>query len=210
MAQTGHLLPDGFPSPLELQSGRISELVGPVGMGLTRIGLEMLAEMSVRAPVVLVDVRGWASPAAAWEVGIDPGRLVVVRCPERTTWTAVTSALVGGVGAIYAEVPNGVRSGDLRRLAAMTRARGSGVVLRPLGDALPGGISHTRIRGTEVMWEGADRGHGRLLRRRLIVEVSGRGMGGITRSFEVEDDGESRLSVVPILATGSTRRSEVG
>ncbi len=196
--------------PLGLQRGRISELVGPAGMGLTRIGLGMLVETSRRAPVVLVDVRGWASPGAAWEAGIDPDRLVVVRCPETASWSSVTAALVGGVGALFAEVPAGVGSAGLRRLAAMARARGSGVVLRPLTGELPGGVSHTRIKGMGVTWEGPHQGHGRLMRRRLIIEVSGRGVGGMTRRFELEDDGEDRLSVVPVLATGSTRRTDVG
>ncbi|MDX1448557.1 MAG: hypothetical protein R3246_05785, partial [Acidimicrobiia bacterium] len=85
---------------LTLQPGRPVELVGPPGFGLTRIGYRMLAEPSRTAPVAILDVRGWASPLAAWETGVDAP--VFVRCADPRLWPRVAAALVEGVPALYA------------------------------------------------------------------------------------------------------------
>ncbi len=45
---------------------------------------------------------------------------------------------------------------------------------RPLRGQLPAGITHLRINGAGVSWEGVDHGHGRLRERRLALEVSGK------------------------------------
>ena len=45
------------PMVLSVQAGRVIGLVGPPGMGLTRVGLSLLAEPSRIAPVAYVDVR---------------------------------------------------------------------------------------------------------------------------------------------------------
>lgn len=190
---------------LTLQPGRPVELAGPPGFGLTRIGYRMLAEPSRSAPVVILDVRGWASPLAAWEIGVDAP--VFVRCPDPRLWPRVAAALIEGVPAMYAEVPRGIRDQDLRRLAALIRARQGRVAFRPLAGELPSGVGYLRLRSTEVRWEGADRGHGRLLRRQLVLEASGKGMAGMTRLVEVDDDGTNDLRVVSDLATRSAGRA---
>ena len=179
-----------------LQPGRITEMSGLTGMGMTRLGLGLLAEPSQRAPVVVLDVKGWLSPVAAWEMGVDSSRLVIVRCSDPQLWPQVAAALIDGVHAVYAEVPAGVRDQHLRRLAALARARRTGVALRPLGDALPSGVAHLRLRAREVRWEGAERGHGQLRRRYLVVEASGRGVAGMTRTIEMVDDGTDVMRVV--------------
>jgi hypothetical protein len=190
-----------------LQPGRPVELTGPPGFGLTRLGYRMLADPSRRAPVVVVDVRGWASPMAAWETGVDPERLVIVRCPDAQVWVKVLAALCEGVKAIYAEVPTGVKDQDLRRLGALVRARQVGLGLRPLGGGLPSGVAHLRLRPLEVHWSGNDRGHGRLGSRTLVLEASGRGVAGITRRIEVEDDGANVVRVVPGLVVGESEHA---
>jgi hypothetical protein len=179
---------------LTLRPGRVVEMVGDPGAGLTRLGLRLLAEHSRVAPVVALDVRGWISPLAAWESGVLPERLVVVRCPDHVLWPKVAAALLEGVRAVYAEVPKGVREQDLRRLGALARARRAAVVLR--GNGLPTGVSHLRLRAIGVTWEGADRGHGRLGRRRLVLEASGKGVAGIPRIIEVEDEGTDVVRLV--------------
>src|SRR3970282_409739 len=146
---------DGF---LRLRPGRITELLGVPGSGLTRLGLSLLAPPSQVAPVVVLDTRGWISPEAAWETGVIPESLVIVRCDEPRIWPKVAAALLEGVHALYAEVPAEVRDQDLRRLAALARARGVAVALRPLGGGLPGGVAHLRLRALGVTLEGADRG----------------------------------------------------
>ena len=192
---------------LSLQPGRITELVGVPGTGLTRLGLSLLAEHSRVAPVVTVDTRGWISPAAAWETGVVGERLVIVRCEDSILWPKVTAALLEGVRALYAEVPARVKDQDLRRLAALARARKTAVALRAMGNGLPSGVAYLRLRAIGVTWEGADRGHGRLTRRRLVLEASGKGAAGVTRRFEVEDEGKDSLRVVSDVVVDQARRA---
>ncbi|HZJ49180.1 MAG TPA: hypothetical protein VFD97_09145, partial [Acidimicrobiia bacterium] len=116
--------------------------------------------------------------------------------------SGVTAALLEGMAAVYAEVPDRVPDQILRRLAALARSRRAALVLHPISGDLPSGVAHLRVRGRDVIWEGADDGHGRLLRRRLILEVSGKNLP--ERIIEVEDDG-TLLSVprsVPIPSVG--------
>jgi hypothetical protein len=187
---------EGEASYLELLPGKVTELVGVLGTGLTRFGLGLLAPHSRLAPVVALDVRGWISPEAAWETGVEASNLILVRCDRLSLWPKVAAALLEGVRAMYAEVPEGVRDQDLRRLGALARARKAAVAFRPLGAGLPGGVAHLRLRGLGVTWEGADQGHGRLLRRRMMLEASGRGVAGITRRFEVDDEGTDYVRLV--------------
>ena len=184
---------DGF---LALKPGQVTELVGTAGTGLTRLGLKLLAPHSRTAPVVALDARGWISPEAAWETGVIPERLVVVRCDDQILWPRAAAALLEGVRAVYAEVPARVKERDLRRLAALARARRVAVAMRSMGSGLPGGIAHLRLRAVGMTWEGADRGHGKLKKRRLVLEASGKGVAGMSRRFEVEDEGSDVMRVV--------------
>jgi len=188
------------------RAGQVVALSGAAGSGLTRLGLGMLAEVERPGPLACLDVRGWLSPVAAWEAGIPAGRLVIVRCGDRGRWPQVVAAVCEGVPAVYAEVPAGVRDQMLRRLAALARARRTAVLLRPLAGDLPSGVAHLRIAARGVVWEGADGGHGRLRRRRLVVELAGRAAGGRTLLYEVEDDGTHPVRVVPRLAAAAESR----
>lgn len=192
---------------LRLQPGRPVELAGPPGYGMSRLGYRLLAEPSRRAPVVVLDVRGWVSPQAVWEAGVEPDKLVIVTCSDALVWPKVVAALCEGVKAVYAEVPAGVRDHDLRRLVALVRARQVGLGLRPLGGALPSGVAHLRLRPIEVRWSGNDRGHGRLGSRVLVMEAEGRGVSGISRMIEVEDDGADTVRVVSGLVVGGTEHA---
>ena len=191
---------------LDLQPGRVTELIGDPGSGLTRLGLSLLAPHSRSHTVVALDTRGLISPEAAWETGVIAERLIVVRCDTTLLWPKVTSALLEGVQAMYVEVPVRVSDRDLRRLSAIARARRVAVAMRPVGGRLPVGVSHTRLRVLGVTWEGADRGHGRLTRRRLVVEASGKGASGVVRRFEVEDEGKGSLRLVSDVVTGPAGR----
>lgn len=178
------------------------ELLGPPGMGATRLGCRMLVEPSRSAPVAVVDVRGWFSPLAAWEVGIDPDRLVVVRCPEPRMWAQLVGLLLEGMGAVMAEVPMRFREREAIRLAALARSRRARVVFRSSGTPLPSGVPYLRLRVVGSGWEGVGRGRGLLARRRLTVEISGRGVGGMSRTVEVEDVEANPVRLVSRLAVG--------
>jgi hypothetical protein len=167
----------------------------------------MIADISQRLPVVLLDVRGWLSPRAAWEAGVDSRNLVVIRCSDRRLWPQVAAAVCEGVTGLYAEVPSGVKDQDLRRLTALIRARQVRAVMRPVRGDLPTGVAHLRMRAVGISWEGAIAGHGKLDRRTLIMEVSGKGAAGITRRVELEDDGENTLRVVSRMAAPAQGRA---
>ncbi|MDX1469230.1 MAG: hypothetical protein R3258_07805 [Acidimicrobiia bacterium] len=192
---------------MRLQPGRLIEMVGVAGTGLTRLGLGLLAPHSRVAPVVVIDTRGWISPGAAWEAGVIGERLAIVRCDSHVLWPKVTAAILEGVRAVYAEVPAQVKEHDLRRLAALARARRVAVAMRSMGRGLPAGIAHLRLRALGVTWEGADRGHGKLKKRRLVIEASGKGVAGMTRRFEVEDEGTDVVRLVSDVVVDQARRA---
>ena len=186
------------PLTIAAEPGRVLGLIGGPGTGLTWFGLSLLAGHP--GMVAVVDVRGWVCPVAAWEAGIAPDRLVVVRCSDRWDWPKVTASLVEGFPVVYAEVPAHPADADLRRLGALARARNSALILRPVSGDLPTGVLHLRLEAESVQWEGVDRGYGVLLRRRLTLRASGKGARGIEQFVEVEDDGSHAVRVVPRLA----------
>jgi hypothetical protein len=194
-------------APAAVEPGRVLGLVGPPGFGLTRLGLTLLSAPSRHGLVAAVDVRGWLCPAAAWEAGIAPERLVVVRCPDKGSWAQVTAALLEGLAAVYAEVPAGMTEAVLRRLGALARARRAALILRPLRGDLPSGLAYLHLSAGEVSWEGAGIGHGRITRRRMTLRAAGKGMGGREQFLEVEDDGTDTMRVVSRLAAAEAGRA---
>ncbi len=190
---------------LRIEPGRIVGLLGSLGSGMTRVGLSLLVEPSQVAPVVVVDHRGWFSPLAAWEVGIDPESLYIVRT-QTAQWTHVMATLLGGVRAVYADVPTTVTDRDYRRLAGIARRERTAVVLRS-EQPLPAGIAHWRVTADDIVWEGSDQGHGRIERRTLNVTVGGKAVAGIERQWEVEDHGTHPVRLVAGLATSQARRA---
>lgn len=190
---------------LQVEPGRMVGLLGSLGSGMTRVGLSLLVEPSRVAPVVVVDHRGWFSPLAAWEVGIHPDALYVVRS-ETSQWTQVMATLLGGVRAVFADVPAAVSDRDFRRLAGIARREKTAVVLRS-EQPLPAGIVHWRATARDLVWEGPEQGHGRIERRVLGVSVSGKAVAGIDRYWEVEDHGTHPVRLVEGLATPPSRRA---
>lgn len=193
--------------PLSLSPGQVAGLVGSPGYGLTRIGLAMLAGHADRGPVAYVDVRGWLCPSAAWEAGIPAERLVVVRCDDLVQWGRVVATLLDGMRAIYAEVPRGAKEPALRKLAALARTRRTPMILRALDAGLPSGVAHLHFEGRQVVWEGAERGHGHLRRRRSLVVASGKAMRGMRREIELEDHGADALRLVSGMAVAERQRA---
>jgi len=187
-------------------AGATVALDAPPGFGLTRLALVMMAELT-EGPVVAVDARGWLAPPAGWEVGIDPDRLVVVRCAEPLRWSRAVAALLDGFDVVHAEIPDRIGATTIRRLAARARARRTTLLLRPLAGTVPAGVAQLRLEGVRVRWEGVDGGHGRLRRRLLTVRASGKAMGGIPRMLEIEDEGTNTLRVLPGLGAAATGRA---
>lgn len=197
----------GIESMLAPRPGRVVGLLGSPGFGLTRLGLKMLADPAITGPVAYLDVRGWLCPPAAWEAGIAPGRLVVVRCDDPVRWGRVAATVIEGVGALYAEVPRGLKDQQLRKLESLARSRRTALLLRPLHGALPSGLAFLRLTAREIAWEGTDAGHGRLTTRRLVLEAAGKAVHGMSRLVEVEDHGADDLHLVPRLAVAPAGRA---
>ena len=191
---------------LTLAPGQIAGLSGIPGSGLTRIGMALLAPYATRGPLVYLDVRGWASPMAAWEVGIEPERFVVVRSSDIVTWSRIVATLLDGVRGVYAEVPVGLRDQSLYKLAAKARTKRTPLVLRPVSGRLPTGVAHLNLEAREVLWEGTEAGHGNLTNRRSLLVASGKATRGMVRTIEVEDDGTNDLRVVPHMGTQTVGR----
>ena len=183
---------------LTMEPGKVIGLVGAPGYGLTRLGLGLLRGQP--GWVACLDVRGWISPVALWEMGVSAERVVVVRCSDSRRWPQVIAALIEGMQAVYAEVPPGVSAPLLRRLGALARSRSTPVALRPIEGDLPAGITHLRLEALEVAWVGAGQGRGRLQERHFTLAASGKGVGGIRYILEVEDDGANAMRVVSRLA----------
>ena len=198
----------GSPEPISLSlgAGQVAGLSGPPGSGLTTTGLTLLAPHAAMGPIAYVDVRGWANPAVAWEIGIAPERFVVVRNSDVVTWGRVVAALLSGTRGVYAEVPRGVRDEVLRKLAAKARTQRTPIVLRPVDGAVPSGIATLRLDARAVEWEGTDAGHGRLGTRRMVLEVSGKSVRGMRRMIEMEGHGTDDLRVVSHVGVASSRR----
>jgi len=191
---------------ITLGRGQIAGLSGMPGSGLTRIGLSLLAPYTSRGSLAYLDVRGWASPLAAWELGIEPERFIVVRTTDIATWSRVVATLLDGLCAVYAEVPRGVKDAALRTLAARAKTRRTPLVLRSLDGKIPQGVAHLQLEAREITWEGTEQGHGRLLVRRTLLDASGKATGGMERRIEVEDDGTNDLRVVSHLGTQASKR----
>ena len=188
-----------------LLPGQVGLLAGDPGLGMTRLGLVMLSDYAGAGAVAYLDVRGWLSPLAAWEVGIEPDRLVIARCGEVVRWGKAAAALLDGATAVLAEVPAGAKDASIRKLAALARNRGTTLLLRPLERAMPTGVAHLVLEASETEWSGTTGGHGRINRRRTLLTASGKAMQGMTRTIEMEDDGSNTLRVVPGVAAAETR-----
>ena len=194
------------PGMIGLEPGQVAGLTGIPGSGLTRLGLSLLLPHTSEGGLAYLDVRGWLNPAALWEMGVSPDRLIVVRCADVVVWSRVVAALLPGVRGVYAEVPSGVRDVALRQLAAKARTHRTPLVLRPLAGSIPNGVAQLRLEAHSTTWEGTDAGHGHLTRRRTLLEASGKAVRGREHTIEIEDHGTHDLRVVPPVGAHTTRR----
>ncbi|WP_051811764.1 hypothetical protein [Kitasatospora sp. MBT63] len=106
--------------------------------------------------------------AAAAELGVDLGRLVVVEA-ARERWPEVALALADGFGLLL--LRGGPPTGPLaERLATVARRSGCAVVV---AGSWPG--ARVRLRVEARFWEGVGQGRGRLRARRVTVVAGGRG-----------------------------------
>lgn len=129
--------------------------------------------------------------AAADELGVDLAKVAVVAPPPPDAWSTVLGALIGSFDVVLFGAPAMVRLGEVRKLTARARERGSVLVHVDTGaahaqgsTARAGAVSlrsvqrvidaDLRLRVLATRWHGVGEGHGRLQGRQVTVEVSGR------------------------------------
>jgi hypothetical protein len=113
---------------------------------------------------------------AAADLGLDPGRLLLVPEPGRG-WPQVVASLLDGFDVVLLHPPDQPSAQLRHKLEAATRRYGS--VLVVAGD-WPGAQAHLAV--TDAQWTGIGAGHGRLRARRVRIVAAGRGSGGRPRS----------------------------
>jgi hypothetical protein len=201
------LLPDGV-----LARGSV---VGVRGVGATSLALGLVAEASRAGSWTVVVGLPAVGLAAASELGVDLNRLALVAAPpdDPSAWAPALAALLGAVDLMVLDGRAPLRAGEVRRLAARARERGS-ILLPTLPTGLAGTAGsgartegrtggrghHGRGRGDapigewttdvtltadDARWEGLGDGHGHLRRRRLTVTAEGRGRAARRRDGEL-------------------------
>jgi hypothetical protein len=125
--------------------------------------------------------------AASW--GIDLERLVLVPNPG-DQWLAVTAAIADVMGVVVMRPPKRASDGNLARLSARLRQRGSTLIVLgtwPQSEAM--------LSLSESEWSGIGEGHGYLSARQVTVTVSTK-LGGRPRSARLWLP-DSSMKVVP-------------
>lgn len=112
--------------------------------------------------------------AAALEAGLALERLFLVAVPPVRHWAEVVAAAADGAELVLAQPPDHVRPAELRHVQSRLQARGA--VLLSLGPAAAAG-AELECRAEPIAWEGLGEGHGRLVARRVEIEVGGRRAG---------------------------------
>jgi hypothetical protein len=113
---------------------------------------------------------------AASSFGIDLERLVLVPNPG-DQWLAVTAAIADVMTVVVTRPPKRASDGNLARLAARLRQRGSTLIVLgtwPQSEAM--------LSLSESSWSGIGEGHGHLVARQVTVTVSSRVGSGRPRS----------------------------
>ena len=170
--QFGELFPEGA-----MVRGRVLSCTGPAA---TSLALALLAPaVEAGAWLAVIDVPTIGLDAAS-ELGIALERVVGVEPGEgpAVTWPDLVAAAADGFELVLTRVPEGVRPAAVRSLVARLQQRG--VVVVVLGD--PGVLPCDGVLDSSaVAWEGLGDGFGRLRRRSVEVEASGRRLPGARR-----------------------------
>jgi hypothetical protein len=115
---------------------------------------------------------------AAASFGIDLDRLVLVPQPG-DQWMAVTAAIADVMTVVVTKPPRTASEGNIARLAARLRQRGSTLIVVGSHSAWP--QSEALLSLSQSSWSGIGDGHGHLTARQVTVTVSQRS-GGRPRS----------------------------
>jgi hypothetical protein len=107
--------------------------------------------------------------AAAADVGVDPGRMLLVADPG-PSWPQVVASLLDGCELVVLRPPGRPSAQVRTRLAAALRRSGGVLVVAGEWEG-----ARARLSVARQEWAGAGAGHGRLRARRVQVVADGRG-----------------------------------
>jgi hypothetical protein len=152
------LLPDGLPRGSVVAAGQWSLLCLALAAGASAAG----------AWSALVGLPR-AGMAAAADLGLDPGRMLMVADPG-ANWPQVVASLADGCELILLSPPSRPSAHVRSRLSATLRRSGGVLVVAGDWDG-----AQIRLHVSRQEWLGAGPGHGRLRARRAQVVAGGRG-----------------------------------
>jgi hypothetical protein len=112
---------------------------------------------------------------AAADVGLDPGRILLIAEPG-PGWPQVVVSLLDGCELVLLRPPARPATQVRRKLEAVIRRRGSVLVVAGEWDG-----AHARLHVADQEWTGIGAGHGRLRARRVLVVAEGRGAAARSR-----------------------------
>ncbi len=173
---------------------RRGSVVEVQGIGATSLALSLAAGPSAAGSWTAIVGMPSVGLMAAGEAGVALNRVLMVSPPTPGSWAAVVAALIGSVDTIMVSGGRRAGSGDLRRISARLRERGS-VLIRVGGSAVIG--ADVELRVTSCEWEGLGDGHGVLRHRHVKVEAGGRGASARPRSTEMLLPGPSGAAADP-------------
>jgi hypothetical protein len=107
---------------------------------------------------------------AAADLGLDPGRLLLVAEPGGS-WPQVVASLLDGCDMVLLRPPDRPSAQLRRKLEAVARRHGSVLLVAGEWDG-----AQARLRVARHEWAGIGAGHGRLRARKVEVVAEGRGM----------------------------------
>ncbi len=166
-----------------IRRGSTVEVQGP---GATSLALALAAGPSAAGSWTALVGMPSVGLMAAGEAGLALNRLFVVGPPTPGSWASIVAALIGSVDVIVAAGGRRCGDGDLRRLTARLRERGSVLVrVGASGSASRSVGADVRLQVVASEWEGLGDGHGILRRRRVEVRADGRGASASPRSSEL-------------------------
>ena len=174
------LLPEG--------SIRRGTVVSVHGHGSVTLAVALAAEASRRGSWVAVVGMADLGVSALAERGVNLGRWALVDLPatvrggdtrSESLAADVLGAVVGGFDLVLLGPEIRLTGTTARRLLARMREHGTSLICA-LGGDISGTIANSlqpelRMMIEQVLWTGADNGHGRLLARQAEVVVGGRG-----------------------------------
>lgn len=171
----------------------------PVADALTPVlpyGLRRGSTVSVASSVsLLLALLGGPSRAGAWcalvglpaisaeaaaQNGIELARLALIPTPG-AGWLTAVGALLDAVEVVAVRPPTHVSDGDIRRLSARARNRGS-ILMPYLGGRVHWPRADVALELEVRHWTGMGVGHGRLHARQVTIKVNGRGSAARPRS----------------------------